>query len=56
MGKERKQRLKNETLPQKMKPFDPPIKNLENEMMDDHGPVILGRRDWKPRLSESEDF
>ncbi|MES2273745.1 MAG: hypothetical protein V4487_06100 [Chlamydiota bacterium] len=49
----KRQSLKNEALTQKVKPFEPSIKNLENEMMDDHGPVILGRRDRKPHLPES---
>ncbi len=26
----------------------------EDRMIDDHGPVILGRRDRKPRLPEDE--
>lgn len=50
MAKEKKPQPKN------TQPSNQFLKSLEEEdqMHDDHGPVIIGRRDRKPRIPEEE--
>lgn len=42
--------------PKKQQPSPEFLKNLgeEDQMLDDHGPVIIGRRDQKPKIPEEE--
>ena len=53
MKEKKQQPSKKEKLLIKNRSMEEFLMNMEeNQMLDDHGPVIIGKRDQKPRLPE----